>query len=163
MFSSILEMIDATKDEAQVAARDLKCFDKSTDGDDDSSANQMSFSAFSGDGDDEDEYSDGDEMNDGKENDRQAKSNSMQQMKENKNNEHMENQNHLPDVSINGVNNKKIKSIIIEDTTHSISLDEMKNMPVNSLRTLAKNKLNNIDVPTINKMSKKDILKALHE
>ena len=87
----------------------------------------------------------------------------MQQMKENKNNEHMENQNHLPDVSINGVNNKKIKSIIIEDTTHSISLDEMKNMPVNSLRTLAKNKLNNIDVPTINKMSKKDILKALHE
>jgi hypothetical protein len=63
----------------------------------------------------------------------------------------------------NGVNNKKMKSIIIEDVTASISLDEMKNMPVNSLRTLAKTKLNNIDVPTINKMSKKDILKALHE
>eukprot|EP01038_Epipyxis_sp_PR26KG_P012080 gene12080-16166_t len=55
MFSSILEMIDATKDEAQIAATDLKVFDKATDGDDDSSANQMSFSAFSGDGDDEDE------------------------------------------------------------------------------------------------------------
>jgi hypothetical protein len=40
----------------------------------------------------------------------------------------------------------------------------MKNMPVNSLRSLAKTKLSNIiDVPTINKMSKKDILKALHE
>jgi hypothetical protein len=56
-----------------------------------------------------------------------------------------------------------MKSIVIEDSTTSVSLDEMKNMPVNSLRSLAKTKLSNIDVPTINKMSKKDILKALHE
>ena len=57
-----------------------------------------------------------------------------------------------------------MKSIVIEDITSSVSLDEMKNMPVNSLRSLAKTKLGNIiDVPTINKMSKKDILKALHE
>ena len=61
------------------------------------------------------------------------------------------------------VNIKKMKSIVIEDITSSISLDEMKNMPVNSLRSLAKTKLSNIDIPTINKMSKKDILKALHE
>ena len=56
-----------------------------------------------------------------------------------------------------------MKSIVIEDPTTCVSLDEMKNMPVNSLRSLAKTKLSNIDVPTINKMSKKDILKALHE
>ena len=57
-----------------------------------------------------------------------------------------------------------MKNILIEDPTSSISLDEMKNMPVNSLRTLAKTKLMNIvDTSTINKMSKKDILKALHE
>lgn len=111
---------------------------------------------------DDDEYSDGDVNN-------------MNQNKENKNNEYMENlsQNHtLSDVS-NGVttsngngvdvNVKKMKSIVIEDPTTSVSLDEMKNMPVNSLRSLAKTKLSNIDVPTINKMSKKEILKALHE
>ena len=38
----------------------------------------------------------------------------------------------------------------------------MKNMPVNTLRNLAKKKLNNVDMPTINKMSKKDILKAFN-
>ena len=72
-------------------------------------------------------------------------------------NDEMDNQN------VN-VNIKKMKSIVIEDPTTCVSLDEMKNMPVNSLRSLAKTKLGNIiDVPTINKMSKKDILKALHE
>lgn len=74
---------------------------------------------------------------------------------ESKNND-LENQDNV------NVNIKK-KSIVIEDLTNSVSLDEMKHMPVNSLRSLAKNKLSNIDVPTINKMSKKDILKALHE
>ena len=72
-------------------------------------------------------------------------------------NDESENQHHA------NVNIKKMKSIVIEDPTTSVSLDEMKNMPVNSLRSLAKTKLSNIDVPTINKMSKKDILKALHE
>ena len=38
----------------------------------------------------------------------------------------------------------------------------MKNMPVNTLRNLAKKKLNNVDTPTINKMSKKEILKAFN-
>ena len=103
----------------------------------------------------------------------------MNQSKESKNSEYAEkenqNQNVTSDVSNSatnngngngnsiGVNNKKIKSIVIEDDTHSVSLDDMKNMPVNSLRSLAKTKLSNIGVPTINKMSKKDILKALHE
>ena len=68
------------------------------------------------------------------------------------------NQDSVNDVN---VNIKKTKSIVIEDVTSSVSLDEMKNMPVNSLRSLAKTKLSNIDVPTINKMSKKDILKAI--
>ena len=68
------------------------------------------------------------------------------------------NQDNVNDVN---VNIKKTKSIVIEDVTSSVSLDEMKNMPVNSLRSLAKTKLSNIDVPTINKMSKKDILKAI--
>jgi hypothetical protein len=72
-------------------------------------------------------------------------------------NDELENQSNV------NVNIKKMKSIVIEDITTSVSLDEMKNMPVNSLRSLAKTKLSNIiDVPTINKMSKKDILKALH-
>jgi len=79
--------------------------------------------------------------------------------------------NKLNNTSINN-NHKKFKSIVIEDITNStasnsnsssISLDEMKNMPVNTLRTLAKTKLNNVDPPIINKMSKKEILKALNE
>ena len=79
--------------------------------------------------------------------------------------------NKLNNTSINN-NHKKFKSIVIEDITNStasnsnsssISLDEMKNMPVNTLRNLAKTKLNNVDPPTINKMSKKEILKALNE
>ena len=36
-----------------------------------------------------------------------------------------------------------------------------KNMPVNMLRDLAKTKLTHLEQPTINKMSKKEILKAL--
>jgi len=106
--------------------------------------------------DDEDENDDDDydnsEMNNGEKND-------------NKNdNEHTENKNDESNNQSHGnVNIKKMKSIVIEDPTTSVSLDEMKNMPVNSLRSLAKTKLSNIDVPTINKMSKKDILKALHE
>jgi hypothetical protein len=37
----------------------------------------------------------------------------------------------------------------------------LKNMPVNMLRDLAKTKLTHLEQPTINKMSKKEILKAL--
>lgn len=72
----------------------------------------------------------------------------------------------------NNVNNNRIfKSIVIEeDVTNELSLEEsnilsldkMKNMPVNTLRNLAKKKLNNVDTPTINKMSKKEILKAFN-
>ena len=78
-------------------------------------------------------------------------------------NEHHDGTSNNNGNSVNGANNKRMKSIIIEDATNSVSLDEMKNMPVNSLRSLAKTKLTNIDVPTINKMSKKEILKALYE
>jgi hypothetical protein len=106
--------------------------------------------------DDEDENDDEDydsgEMNNGEKNDNKNEN----EHTESKNDE-SNNQSHV------NVNIKKMKSIVIEDPTTSVSLDEMKNMPVNSLRSLAKTKLSNIDVPTINKMSKKDILKALHE
>lgn len=68
-------------------------------------------------------------------------------------NDELDNQSHV------NVNTKKFKSIIIEDPAGSVSLDEMKNMPVNSLRSLAKTKLG----PATNKMSKKEILKALHD
>jgi hypothetical protein len=109
--------------------------------------------------DEDDEYSDGDVNNVNK---------NINKNKESKNNEYMENltQNHTNGSTNSGNSldaiSKKMKSIVIEDSTTSVSLDEMKNMPVNSLRSLAKTKLSNIDVPTINKMSKKDILKALH-
>jgi hypothetical protein len=73
------------------------------------------------------------------------------------------NENYIKNKNHDNVNIKKMKSIVIENLTNSVSLDEMKNMPVNSLRSLAKTKLSNIDIPTINKMSKKEILKALHE
>ena len=73
------------------------------------------------------------------------------------------NENDIKNKNHDNVNIKKMKSIVIENLTNSVSLDEMKNMPVNSLRSLAKTKLSNIDIPTINKMSKKEILKALHE
>jgi hypothetical protein len=115
--------------------------------------------------DDGDEYSDddgdgdGDGMSDGEgEVHRQNKEN----YDNNSSVECVENQ-HVSDDASNSV--KKNKSIIIdiEDNANSISLDEMKNMPVNSLRSLAKNRLGNIDLPTINKMSKKEILKALHD
>lgn len=120
---------------------------------------------------DEDEYSSDDEgatSHDGS--DKQMKKDVM-----NENKEYIENQiqngDHNHDGAsnngngngINGGGNKRMKSIVIEDVTNSVSLDEMKNMPVNSLRSLAKTKLSNIDVPTINKMSKKEILKALHD
>lgn len=123
---------------------------------------------------DEDEYSD-DEASSHDGSDKQMKKNTM-----NENNEHAENQNqnqigdhdNNSTSNNNSINNhrssvnsanKTMKSIVIEDVTNSVSLDEMKNMPVNSLRSLAKTKLSNIDVPTINKMSKKEILKALHD
>ena len=101
------------------------------------------------DDDDDDEYSeDGDRVQD---------NNNAGQIK-NDNNANQNKENNTG----NGTNHKKIKSIIIEDNAaaaaESVSLDEMKNMPVNSLRSLAKTKLG----PSINKMSKKDILKALH-
>jgi hypothetical protein len=106
-------------------------------------------SSASGNDDDDDEYSeDGDRVQD---------NNNAGQIK-NDNNANQNKENNTG----NGTNHKKIKSIIIEDNAaaaaESVSLDEMKNMPVNSLRSLAKTKLG----PSINKMSKKDILKALH-
>jgi hypothetical protein len=68
-----------------------------------------------------------------------------------------------------GNSNRNLKSIVIEedvtleeDSNNILSLDKMKNMPVNTLRNLAKKKLNNVDTPTINKMSKKEILKAFN-
>ena len=97
---------------------------------------------------DDDECSDRDEMND--------------DMNHGKNDTRNENE-YIENKNDDNVNIKKMKSIVIENLTNSVSLDEMKNMPVNSLRSLAKTKLSNIDIPTINKMSKKEILKALHE
>ena len=83
-----------------------------------------------------------------------------EQLKNDTRNENIESKNDEFDNQCHvNVNNKKFKSIIIEDPAGSVSLDEMKNMPVNSLRSLAKTKLG----PSINKMSKKDILKALHD
>ena len=108
---------------------------------------------------DDDDDEDEDEDEDDEDEDEDEDENKMNGEKgdiESKNDE-LENQSHV------NVHIKKMKSIVIEDLTSSVSLDEMKNMPVNSLRSLAKTKLSNIDVPTINKMSKKDILKALHE
>ena len=121
--------------------------------------------ASSDDEDDEDEASsdeDGDQDGDGDEDEDKdmngEKNNARNENDIESKNDESENQSNV------NVNIKKMKSIVIEDLTTSVSLDEMKNMPVNSLRSLAKTKLGNIiDVPTINKMSKKDILKALHE
>jgi hypothetical protein len=97
-----------------------------------------------GDGDDDEDNNDGDD-----------------EYKNDNKNEHGESKNNELENNVN-INIKKMKSIVVEDLSTSVSLDEMKNMPVNSLRSLAKTKLSNIDAPTINKMSKKDILKALH-
>lgn len=88
----------------------------------------------------------------GKYSDEQIKNDTRNENVESKNDE-LDNQSHV------NVNTKKFKSIIIEDPAGSVSLDEMKNMPVNSLRSLAKTKLG----PATNKMSKKEILKALHD
>jgi hypothetical protein len=119
----------------------------------------------SSDEDDEDDASsdeDGDQDGDGDE-DEDKDMNGEKNNARNEN-EHTESKNDESENQSNvNVNIKKMKSIVIEDLTTAVSLDEMKNMPVNSLRSLAKTKLSNIDVPTINKMSKKDILKALHE
>jgi len=121
--------------------------------------------ASSDDEDDEDESSsdedDGDEDDGDEDEDKDMNGEKNNARNEN---EHTESKNDESENQSNvNVNIKKMKSIVIEDLTTSVSLDEMKNMPVNSLRSLAKTKLSNIDVPTINKMSKKDILKALHE
>jgi hypothetical protein len=118
---------------------------------DDASSDDASSDEDDGDEDDEDEGDEDKDMN--------------YEINNAKNeNEHTESKNDESENQSNvNVNIKKMKSIVIEDLTTSVSLDEMKNMPVNSLRSLAKTKLSNIDVPTINKMSKKDILKALHE
>ena len=88
----------------------------------------------------------------GKYSDEQMKNDTRNENVESKNDE-LDNQSHV------NVNTKKFKSIIIEDPAGSVSLDEMKNIPVNSLRSLAKTKLG----PATNKMSKKEILKALHD
>ena len=111
--------------------------------------------------DDEDEDEDDEDQDDDEDEDEDMngeKNNARNENEIESKNDESENQSH------GNINIKKMKSIVIEDLTTSVSLDEMKNMPVNSLRSLAKTKLGNIiDVPTINKMSKKDILKALHE
>ena len=62
-------------------------------------------------------------------------------------------------------NNKGVKKHENGNTLHE-SLDgalpvPLKNMPVNMLRDLAKTKLAHLEQPAINKMSKKEILKAL--
>ena len=62
-------------------------------------------------------------------------------------------------------NNKGVKKYENGNTLHE-SLDgalplPLKNMPVNMLRDLAKTKLAHLEQPAINKMSKKEILKAL--
>jgi len=121
------------------------------------------------DDDDDDDDDEDDEDDEGDENDENDENDDEHQDRDEINdsrneNEKFESKNDDVENQGNGnVNIKKMKSIMIEDLTTSVSLDEMKNMPVNSLRSLAKTKLSNVDVPTINKMSKKDILKALHE
>jgi hypothetical protein len=117
-------------------------------------------SSASGSDDDDDDHDDDDDDDDdeySEDGDRVQDNNNAGQIK-NDNNANQNKENNTG----NGTNHKKIKSIIIEDNAaaaaESVSLDEMKNMPVNSLRSLAKTKLG----PSINKMSKKDILKALH-
>ena len=114
--------------------------------------------------DEEDDEDDDDEDEDDDDDDENEDENMNGEINDNKNENDIKSKNdELENQNVN-VNIKKMKSIVIEDPTTSVSLDEMKNMPVNSLRSLAKTKLGNIiDVPTINKMSKKDILKALHE
>jgi hypothetical protein len=130
------------------------------DGDDASSDDEDDEDDASSDEDDGDE-DDGDEDDGDEDEDKDMNGEKNNARNEN---EHTESKNDESENQSNvNVNIKKMKSIVIEDLTTSVSLDEMKNMPVNSLRSLAKTKLSNIDVPTINKMSKKDILKALHE
>jgi hypothetical protein len=123
-------------------------------GDDDASSASGSDDDDDHDDDDDDDDDDDEYSEDG---DRVQDNNNAGQIK-NDNNANQNKENNTG----NGTNHKKIKSIIIEDNAaaaaESVSLDEMKNMPVNSLRSLAKTKLG----PSINKMSKKDILKALH-
>ena len=116
-----------------------------------------------GEDDEDDDEDDDDEDEDDDDDDENEDENMNGEINDNKNENDIKSKNdELENQNVN-VNIKKMKSIVIEDPTTSVSLDEMKNMPVNSLRSLAKTKLSNIDVPTINKMSKKDILKALHE
>ena len=144
----------------------------SSDGNGDDDVTNSSYDEEDDDDDDdeydEDEYSD-DEATSHDGSDKQMNKDITNENKENVDNQnqnehhHGTNNNNENTVNGAGANNKRMKSIIIEDVTNSVSLDEMKNMPVNSLRSLAKTKLSNIDVPTINKMSKKEILKALHE
>jgi|694.fasta_scaffold93013_3 hypothetical protein len=124
------------------------------------------------DDDDEDEDDDTDaDVNDAHANDAHANDADANHADANHADAYADTKNKISNTSINN-NHKKFKSIVIEDITNStasnynsssISLDEMKNMPVNTLRNLAKTKLNNVDPPTINKMSKKEILKALNE
>ena len=135
------------------------------DGDDASSDDEDDedeASSDEDDGEDDGDEDDGDEDDGDEDEDKDMNGEKNNARNEN---EHTESKNDESENQSNvNVNIKKMKSIVIEDLTTSVSLDEMKNMPVNSLRSLAKTKLGNIiDVPTINKMSKKDILKALHE
>jgi hypothetical protein len=140
----------------------------SSDDDDEEEENEEDQEDDEDDEYDEDDCSD-DEATSDVNSDKQLKKDVMNGDRENvdvdnqNQNEHYDGTSNNNGNSVNGANNKRMKSIIIEDVTNSVSLDEMKNMPVNSLRSLAKTKLTNIDVPTINKMSKKEILKALYE
>ena len=109
----------------------------------------------SDDSDDSDD-SDGDDENDHENNNKVSRANSFDN-------------NHV-DKQFDADKNRKtdsttsLKRKLKEEEEHhpSTPLDiSLKNMPVNMLRDLAKTKLTHLEQPTINKMSKKEILKAL--
>ena len=130
--------------------------DESDESDDDNDESDHS--------DDDNDESDNDNDNDESDNDNDNDNNDNQDNETKQNNTvHETNKKRN-----NGNNNRNFKSIVIEEdvtleeNSNILSLDKMKNMPVNTLRNLAKKKLNNVDTPTINKMSKKEILKAFY-
>ena len=122
-----------------------------------SESDQSDESDESDESDQSDDNDEGDQSNDDNDNDDD----------DNDDNETKQN-NAVHETNKNCGNNKIFKSIVIEEDvtleeeSNILSLDKMKNMPVNTLRNLAKKKLNNVDTPTINKMSKKEILKAFN-
>jgi hypothetical protein len=135
-------------------------------GDDESDQSDQSDESDESD-DDNDESDQSDDDNDESDNDNDNDNNDNQD-NETKQNNTVHETNKKRNNGNNGNNNRIFKSIVIEEdvtieeNSNILSLDKMKNMPVNTLRNLAKKKLNNVDTPTINKMSKKEILKAFH-